>query len=145
MNFETSLGIYKKKIIRDIASKNFTFDKLEEMYVSLESSYKEEITKALTKDGFMKRIERRQREFSEHIQNIADYTVSIPHQILSITLSNGVIISAIPGTLRKVIINEFDIDSTHPLFLLLMGYVHTNCLDSVLLMRAIDRNNGELD
>lgn len=138
MDFTSSFNIYNKEIFRRIADKTLSFEKLEERFNALENRYHKEIHEIFDKNGFSKIMRARQTTLSDYFQNIDEYTFSIKDNLLLISMNNGEIIRTKPGSLRRIIINEFEILETHPYFLLLMGYVYTNCLESLCICRAIE-------
>lgn len=143
MNFATSVQVYNRDILKRIAGKTLTFEELEDKFAALENYFQKDILEYLTKFGFPALIQARQATLSDHFQNIDDFDLSIKNNYLQISMNNGEIIRAKPGSLRRIIINEFNIKETHPAFLLLMGYVYVNCLDSFCICRAIEAHLDE--
>jgi hypothetical protein len=143
VDFKTSLTVYNRKINKELAAKTLTFDRIEEYYKSLEEFFQPDILKILKKIGVLSIIDERHKKLSNYFSIIDDYVVSIKTQVLSISLNNGSVISNKPGSLKKIIQNEFEMDSTNEFFYLVMGYVYTNSLDTLLLTRAIEEQENE--
>jgi len=138
VSFKESLNVYNRALVEAIVSKAMTFEYLEDMYGSIESLYRNEIFSALKAAGVLQKINQRQSFLSEHWVRISDYDLNLKSGYVAIQLNNGSNIKHRVGSLRKLTSETMSLPENHKLFLLAMGYLYVNAIDSICISRAFE-------
>lgn len=138
MDFQTSLNVYNRTIIKSIAARQMSFELLETLYESMETIFSKEVKTLLDEKGVTRRVTSYQDFLSDHWDTVVDYSLDPKANVIRVLMNNGDVIEAKLGSLRSIVKQVFEMSERDPAFFLVMGYLHASCLESVCLAKAIE-------
>lgn len=140
MDFQTALAAYNDKINKAIGSKKISIKLINDLYEGLEYLFAKDIVTTLRKVGVVQAINSRQEYLADYWESIHDYSFNPEGNIIRVAFTNGEVVTAKLGSLRSITVNTVNISETHPLFLLAMGYLSVNALETICLAKVCERH-----